>query len=271
MTYLSRTPWVRLTGSTVCATAIAVMFAGCGGGEDDAPKRTARAPVAYEPAAPPPPKLTTVADLMRELGIDERVMMAEDQAPKGTDARRAVLEFFDALARGDHEAYGGMMTTLDQMQLEDMVESGVWQEATAGITEIEIQTGKNDLDQECALAVITVDDDFQAQLWYYIVNRDEREFEAAPTPPGIFDQLSGDWIQAWHILLKKEIELANKGDEEFDPIDRDSDAPATQGGSGSGSSGSSASPGGSRPGPGGSPGGTPRKKRPKRRPPGPPR
>ncbi len=202
------------------------------------------APVAAPP--PPAPTVTPVSELMAQHRIDERIVLPEDKAPDNTEDRLAILEFFDAFARGDQKSVGEMMSGADRIELEDLVASGRWQQATKDIERIELQTGTSEYGP-CVLAVITVDLDFQPQLWYYRGDSSGYTFEAAPSPPGILNLLSGtDWIASWHKILKEEMELANKPDEEFD-------VPQVNLDSGQTTSSGSASPGGGRPGPTGAP------------------
>ncbi len=252
------------------ASMIVVSLAGCGG---DEPEPAAVVRRDYTPPPPPAPKLTPISELMTQLGIDERVRLPEDRAPDNDEARRAVLEFFDAIARGDDQALASMVATTDRLELEALVESGAWRETTANISRIDVQTGSNPDDPQdtCALAVVYVGSSFQPQLWHYYRDDDMggMRFDAAPTPPGIMDRLSGtDWIAAWFDVLAQEMALANRPDDDYR-------AAQTIYATGVGSVGSSQrrppQPDGPSFGPGG-PGKEPgrRPKPPKRKPPGPP-
>ncbi len=248
------------------ASMIVVGLTGCGGDEPEPAAMVARN---YTPPPPPPPKLTPISELMTQLGIDERVRLPEDRAPDNDEARRAVLEFFDAIARGDDRALASMVSTTDRLELEALVESGAWRETTASISRIDVQTGfdPQDASYTCALAVMYVDDTFQPQLWHYgFDDMDGARFDAAPTPPGIMDRLSGtDWIAAWFDVLAQELALANKPDEDYRVAQ-------TIYASGIGGSGVSQGPGAEPDGPGlpGGPGMPGRRDPPpKRKPPGP--
>jgi len=256
----------KVTAGTALALSIVwgVIAGGCGGGEE-AEVTAAPAPRQYTPPADPTPTVISVADLMAQLSIDARIILPENQAPSTTEERKAVLVFFDAFARGDNESLHPMLTGLDQRELNSMVDTGVWDEATKDITSIEIQTGSNEFGQKCALSVIEVDFEYQPQLWYYMVGGDNPEFESAPCPPGILDELSGDWIEAWHRILGEEIALGDQPDEEFDPINRDLD-PRNDDEPSAGGGGGGTTPGGTRPSPGGGGKKPPRKPR---KPPGP--
>ena len=260
----------------VACVVVVAAVTGCGSDEPEPAAIVARV---HTPPPPPPPKLTPISELMIQLGIDERVRLPEDKAPDNDEARRAVLEFFDAFARGDDQVVASMVSTADRLELEALVDSGAWDETTNQITRIEVQTGTNPDDpgdannpgDTCALAVVFVGSSFQPQLWHYAIDMDGARFDAAPTPPGIMDRLSGvDWIAAWFAVLAEEEALANKPDEDYR-------APQKIYATGVGGVGSSQGPGIEPEGPGnplspGGPGGPPgrRKRPPKRKPPGPP-
>ncbi len=255
----------------VACVVVAAAITGCGSDEAEPAAVVVRK---YTAPPPPPPKLTPVSELMAQLGIDERVRLPEDKAPDNDEARRAVLEFFDAFARGDDQVVASMVSTADRLELEALVDSGAWDETTNQITRIDVQTGSDPQDEEytCALAIIYVDGAFQPQLWHYSVDdMDGARFDAAPTPPGIMDRLSGvDWIAAWFAVLAEEDALANKPDEDYRAPQKFYAAGSSGGGV---PEGPGARPGDPNPmSPGGGPGGPPgrRKRPPKRKPPGPP-
>ena len=225
------------------------------------------------PRTPPPPPITSIAQLMLDLGIDNRVSLPEDMAPMTNPERKAVLEFFDSFARGDETALASMLTNVDNDELDDLVKSGAWADATSKITGIDLQTGTSPVSGEpCALAVFYVDGGFQPQLWYYTVDHDGAEFDAVAAPPNLMDRLYGDdWIAAWFAILDEEWALADKPDEEFIVAQRevgDDTARARTGGRGPGAnpSGPSTPSDPSRPSAPGGPGRRPKK--PKRSAPG---
>lgn len=253
-----RRPRARVSLATLTLGGLGLLCVGCG--SEPEPQAVAPPP-RRAPAPPPPPALKSVETLMAELRIDERVILPEDQAPPTNEERTALLEFFDAFARGDAEALGPMLTTLDRLELETMVEEGAWSEATKDISSIEIQTGVNNLGQNCVLAVLEVNWEFEPQLWYYTMESVGPVFEAALTPPNILNELSGDWIAAWHRILEEEIELALMPDEDLTPISEnlDEEGPSSSGSSGGGR------------GPASSPNSTPPPGRGRRKPPSAPR
>lgn len=248
------------------AMAAAVVLGGCSE-EPVAKKAAPPPPPPAEPPPPPPPAVKTVASLMAELGIDDRVRMEESAAPGSTEERVAMLEFFDAFARGDDGALRPMLPILEELELDALVESGEWSETVENIYDIEVVAGTSPNGDKCVMALIDVNSVMQPQLWHYFNDAGGFEFEAQPCPPDVMDKLSGtDWIAAWYDLLDKELALADRDDVdvEWDPVDLDQS-------NGNSGSGFSPSPGGnpsSAPSPGGP--GRRRPTPPPRKPPGPP-
>jgi len=195
--------------------AVTLGLTGCSGEDEE--------PVAQERAAPPPPPpppkpaVRSVEELRAELNIHDKVLMTEDVAPNTTAERRAILTFFDAFARGDDRALTPMLSDIEQRELERMVASGQWEKATASVDEIMIHQTGDSPNGKAVIAVYFTEGANQAQLWYYTGQGDEFTFEAAPTPPGIVNKLSGgDWIAAWHRILAEEQEIAMRPDEEIE-------------------------------------------------------
>jgi hypothetical protein len=224
MNHRSRWQWIGI--ATLGSLTLTLGFAGCSE-EEPAPVVQAAPP---PPPPPPAPKVKSISELMAELNIDPRIILPEDKAPATTAARVAVLEFFDAMARGDAQSLEGMLSEADKESLKIMVESGSWAATTADIQAIEVQTGASPSDDAAALAVITVGTDYQPQLWYYAQGGEGFTFDAVATPPGILDKLSGgDWIQAWHDILAADLALADLPDEEITvPKTKDSGKSASE-------------------------------------------
>lgn len=246
-----------------CGAIICVMIGLGGCGEEEVvqvapkPRKTTPPP----PPPPPEPTVTPVADLMARYQIDPRVSLPEDQAPDNDPDRIAVLRFFDGFAKGDAGQLDGLLSGPDAALLQRMEESGGFQEATQGIMAINVQTGRHSIngggsDSNCALALIMVDGEFEAQLWTFEVDGDPAangaRFDSVPASPDIVDHLSGDdWIAAWIEVMEGEWARALEPDEVVEIASTDlSDEEEDSAGS----------PGGNAPiGPGG---GAPGRKRP---------
>ncbi len=246
---MSRSKLSKKVGFCALFGVMVLLPLGCAGEVEDEAPRTVRKVV--DPGPPPPPPVTAIDDLMEQMGIDERVVMPEESAPNTDEARRTVLSFFDAFARGDARTAGEMMEEQDKAQLDMMVEEGVWEEVTGdSILEIQIMTGRSPDGEYCALALFETEQSLslEPQLWQFDPRDVEPVFSAVPSPPGMIDRLSGDdWITGWFEILDEEVELALKPDEDLEVPQVDLDqAPASSGARTSG--GSSPTPPGGRPG-----------------------
>ncbi|MCA9283974.1 MAG: hypothetical protein KDA22_02075 [Phycisphaerales bacterium] len=226
-------------GLGLAAIVLSSMFlAGCGG-EEEKPVVVAPPP---PPPPPPPPRVATIEELMSRLAIDQRVRLPEELAPASEDARVAVLQFFDAIVRGDGSTAGEFMSLPDRLQLEAMQKDGSWAKATEGIARVDLRAGRSPLGDPAVLAVFHVGRNFEPQLWTYHIDNATAMFDAEPTPPGIMNQLSGeDWIGAWYKVLSDELAKADQPDElvtvpqqSFDKKEDAEDMSSSEGGGGPG-------------------------------------
>lgn len=210
----------KLSVFSVCAVlaTAGVLLVGCGGEEEEVVDRTPQ-----PPPPPPPPRVPDVEELMDRLQIDERVMLFEENAPDSEEERVAVLEFFDAFARGNHQEARRRMSPQDADELKVLVDAGLWQDETAAIEEILLETGRSPHGDKCVLAIYLVDGQDQVQLWYYQSVGGEILFESVPMPPELTSRLSGNWIEAWHEILEQEEQLAMQPDEDIEMPQRDID------------------------------------------------
>lgn len=249
-----KTKWITLGICAALCTGLGTLVTGCGGSEEDQAPVVKRTPVL--PPPPEKPTLTPVAQLMVELNIDKRVVLPEDKAPDNDPARKAVLLFFDAMARGNAESLKGMLSEPDKHELDALVASGQWKDTAAKIHEIDVETGMGESNQ-CALGIIEVGTGaqtaYEPQLWYYTFADDVVSFESAPTPPGIIDKLTGDKIAVWHKILADELALADKPEDDVELAQVNLDAGDEPGGASQETGGKPSGPGGLRPGGGGAP------------------
>ena len=175
--------------------------------------------------------------------------VAADLLAMGTDDLKRLIE------SGEFQEMAGLSDSQYQ-QLKDMVGTPEFQEyldeametlgALAGPASSAMVAG-----DQCALAMFTVNGEYQAQLWYYHPQGDGFEFQSAPTPPNMVNRLEGvDWIKSWHDIIAHELMLASQPDERVKPPKRHLDDEDTgSGGGGVSPSGPSAPsrPGGTPP------------------------
>ena len=199
----------------LAASILGVTLAGCGKKADEtviAPKPKPK------PVEAPRPSVPSIEDLMAEMGIDDRIMFPESEAPGDEGSRRAILSLLDAFARSDAKSLEKLLSPVDRAELASLADSESFQQASDDLLDVEVQTGTSPLGQACVLAIFSVGSTFQPQLWYYEPG-EEVTFEAAASPPDIMDRLAGDdWIKGWHDILTEEVELASALEEDVDPI-----------------------------------------------------
>jgi hypothetical protein len=198
-----------LAALTVAALASTMSLTGCGAEE---------APVVVQAPPPPPPPppaptVTPISELMAQHNIDPRVVLPEDRAPE-TDAQRvAVLKFFDAFVRGNADGVKSMLSGVDQILLESLVESGEFARNTEAITKVKVECATED-GNTCTLGIFETGTEFQPQLWVYTATDASAEFDSVAALPGILEKLSGEnRIAAWFKLVKAELAKAEAPDE----------------------------------------------------------
>ena len=238
-----------LCAGALLALALCIPMTSCG--EEEAPP----APIvraAPTPPPPPEPEITvkSIAELMKEHNIDERVQLEESAAPETTEKRVAVLKFWNAFAKSDAAYAGSHLSDLDRKVLDGLSKSGAWTATTSKISTIEVQC-KDDGEGFATFAVITADAAEQPMLFDAVMSSAEATFTAFPGPPDIIDHLSGeDSIGAWKTYVDGLFEkYANLPDEvveipQTDLQPTDGEATATTGGNGDGPGGGGGGGGG---------------------------
>lgn len=199
------------------ATLGLAVVAGCGG-DEPAPVAEQAPPPVRVAQAPPAPKVMTVDALMASLGIDDRIFMDEGNAPSSTADRTAVLEFFDSFIRGQDGQVRPMLAERDREFLDVMIQLGSFEQIDAQVESVELVSGTAPDSRAAIMALYVRDGIDEYQLWYYDEQDGEYRFEAARTPPGIVDLLSGspdEWVNDWHLILDREMELASQPDIEL--------------------------------------------------------
>lgn len=229
-------------GSIACAG-----FLGCG--EEEAPPTPV---VQFTPPPPPPPPpeptVKSIEDLMKELNIDPRVQLAEDNAPDTTEERVAVLLFWNAFAKGDNSYAASRMTSADRKVIEELKKNGSWDATTAKIESIQIEC-TDDGEGFATYGLITAGESEQPLLWDAEMAEGEASFTAFPGPADILSHLSGeDSIDSWKKYVNGLFEkYANLPDEEveipqtnMDVAEAEDNSPTPPSGEGGGAGGGGA-------------------------------
>ncbi|MFK7960804.1 MAG: hypothetical protein AB8G96_09790 [Phycisphaerales bacterium] len=245
--------------ATVLLAGLAVT-GGCGG--DDQVVQAPPPPPPPAPVVDNTPRVLTVDNLMAEMGVSDKVLMSESNAPASTESRRAVLEFFDAFVRSQDTRVAPLLAEGDRPFLDLMVDLGTWEPVTSSIESVTLVAGTSPESRPAILGMFVRDGEDEYQMWYYDIEAGQPTFEAAPTPPGIVSELSGlesEYIAQWHDILTAEMELASQPDAEFIKLDVNLDEESGE---------TSAGPSANTPSPGGGGGGRRHTPTRQRRPPG---
>lgn len=205
-----------LTGAALpalVALGTTLVLGGCGGEEEPEPIVQAAPPP--PPPPPPAPTVTPVEELMAQYDIDQRIQLAEEFAPDSDPSRIAVLQFYDAMIRGDVPAMSVMVTGADRDELMAMDADGTFNDAVLEIGMIQLRTGYTPDGQEAVVAILQTYDDYQPQMWSFTADEyGGSEFRSGPTPVNVMEKLSGnDWIGSWYQLLAEELAIAMELDE----------------------------------------------------------
>lgn len=243
-----------VTAAVICAIACVGLIS-CG--EEEAPPAPiVRAAPTPPPPPPPEPTVKSIAELMAQYNIDERVNLPEHMAPDTNEKRIAVLKFWNAFAKSDADYAGGQMAVLDRKVLDGLVKNGAWGATTSKITSIEVQC-KDESEGFATFGLITSGGTEQPMLWDAVLTGNEAVFTAFPGTPDILAHLSGeDSVGAWKTYINGLFEkYSNLPDEEVEIPQSDVQLAEGAAAAGSGGGGETPAPPG-----GGSGGGVLRKK-----------
>ncbi len=194
-----------------------------GGCAEEETKPIVKAAPPPPPPPPPPPALTPISDLMAQYDIDQRVELPEQFAPDSDPSRIAVLQFYDAMVRGDVPAMSVMLSFEDKDELMKMDSDGTFGSAVEDIASVQLRSGYNPNGEEAVVAILQTYDSYQPQLWLFTADDyGGSEFSSEATPVNVMDKLSGnDWISSWYQLLDQELAVAMQLDEAIQAPIRD--------------------------------------------------
>ena len=190
---------------TIFATTVifASLFfiAGCGGEEEDVEKK----PVARKPTPPSAPPKKSLADIRNEVNADLRIVWNEEDNSESNIEREAIFRFFTAFLQNDQATLHSMLSPVDQLELGTLTETTDLDELIKNVTRVDIQTGSDpSTGKSCVIAAYEVGMNYQPQLWSFQELNGSIVFSALVSPPGLIDQLSGNWIKTY---FKKREEL----------------------------------------------------------------
>ena len=191
---------------TIFATTIVLaslfFIAGCGGEEENAEKK----PVARkQPTTPKAPPKKSLADIQNEVNADLRIVWNDEFNSESNIEREAIFRFFTAFLQNDQATLHTMLSPADQVELSTLTETTDFDALITNVTRVDIQTGSDpSTGKSCVIAAYEVGMNYQPQLWSYQELNGNIVFSALESPPGLIDQLSGNWIKTY---FKKREEL----------------------------------------------------------------
>ncbi|MFM8640204.1 MAG: hypothetical protein ACKOEL_06170 [Planctomycetota bacterium] len=223
----------------IAASLLVAPLAGCGGEEEEAPV-VAAPPPPPPPPPPPAPTVTPIAQLMKELGISDKIRLPEEKAPATDPERVAVLKFFDGFAKSQPDGIRAAMAADDAAVLDAMKATGAFASACAPVTRIDLATkvvnGKG-----AVIAVFRTKGQVEAQLWNFKAEGEgkkvtSQQFTSVYQPVEIMSRLSGnDLVGAWVAVAEAERKVATEPDEVLKPtakVEEQEKPEASEGGGG---------------------------------------
>jgi hypothetical protein len=206
----------------LAAALLVAPMTGCGQEEE--------APVAVAPPPPPPPPpppaptVTPIAQLMKELGISDKIRLPEEKAPATDPERVAVLKFFDGFAKAKADAVRGAMSPEDAAVLDAMKTAG-FEKACTPITRIDLTTTNRE-GKSYVMAVCRANGAVEAQLWSFKVAGEgkkvtSQQFQSYVQPVDIMGKISGtNLVAEWIKVVDADRKVASEPDEVIKPAAR---------------------------------------------------
>ncbi len=203
-----------------------VVLTGC---SEEPPPPPPPPPPVVEPPPPPKPTVTPISQLMKELGISNKIRLAEEHAPATEPERVAVLKFFDAFAKSDAAPIKAAVSEQDRLVLELMEKTGSFKKSTDSVSRVDLVTGTVG-GNTYVWADFQADDLHQWQLWKFTVSGEARkiesqEFNSYVQPLNVAQRITikgdrAEVIPEWIKLVAADMALANQPDEVLKPPQR---------------------------------------------------
>ncbi|MDP7028919.1 MAG: hypothetical protein QF733_01700 [Phycisphaerales bacterium] len=216
--------------------AAILLAAGCGEDAPPPPKKETRKAVTQ----PKGPLTTPVADLIVRHDINDRIWMEDRLAPTTDERRILVLQFFNGFVTGDADAIRPFLADVEQRELDALVASGDLQRLAADIEGVEIQSGSTHEGRPAVIGLFEFADRIEGQMWELDDQGGSIVFRAAPSPPGLCDQLGADPFADWYAVVAREQARMNESDlgiETAEAVEPPEDESAIGGGPGGGGGG----------------------------------
>ncbi len=151
-------PQSKFTSKTSASLAMALtilaigapssMLAGC---------EKKKPPPVVEVAPPPPPPIpdpVAVEPIMTAMAPSAKVQFPQSAAPHSEGLAKAVIAFADALAKGDAEKFGAMLSPAAKPLLDQLSADGAWEETTKKIEAVRIVLTEDNKDPNAVSAAV---------------------------------------------------------------------------------------------------------------------
>jgi hypothetical protein len=176
----------------LCAT---ILLVGCGGDEEVVDTKPVVKAQSKAPKAPPKKSL---ADIAIEANADSRIIWTDEENSESNAEREAIFRFFTAFLQNDHALLRPMLSPADQLELGTLADMTNLTEIIDSVTRVDIRTGSDiETGKSCVVAVYEVGMNYQPQLWSFEEADGTVVFTSLDSPPGLMDQLSGDWVKSY--------------------------------------------------------------------------
>lgn len=128
------------SGLAVCLVAASValspaLMSGC---KKEAPPAPPPPPPVVVNDAPPPPPPVDMKAIRQQVKADKRVQVSDNVSTTKEPLAKAVIQFADALAKGDKAKFGAMLDPASKRILDSLVEDGKWEEETKKIEVVRV-------------------------------------------------------------------------------------------------------------------------------------
>jgi|TARA_B100001964_G_scaffold185438_1_gene205670 hypothetical protein len=196
-----------ITSTILCAT---IFLTGCGGEEEVVDTKPV---VKAQPKGPKAPPKKTLSDIATEVNADPRIIWTDEENSESNLERESIFRFFTAFLHNEHALLRPMLSSADQLELGTLADATNLTDTLNNVTRVDIRTG-SDLasGKSCVVAVYEVGMNYQPQLWSFEESNGSVVFTSLDSPPGLMDQLSGDWVKSY---FKRRAELLAKvGDDD---------------------------------------------------------